>query len=238
MKKEGYSAQCTDTLNDGLRLMRECNFHAVLLDVPLPKQKGLEFLSRLESEEVFRKQKIILFTGLDIDQSKIEDLEKKGLYSVIQKPAPVEKILKQLAFLSTTDSSKLGAQVNNGEKSRQKLESICSEMLHWSSVRSCAVVNNMGHLVAGGFKDGLRPYGDDESRRSMYMQLSLEITMRKERDDALGPVEYIASKRKNTLMISIPTNGYFVFISAEPNANAENIAQKISHLFKESHITG
>ena len=197
----------------------------------------LEFLSQLESEDAFRKQKIILFTGLDIDQSKIEDLEKQGLHSVIQKPAPVEKILKQLAFLSTTDGSKLGAQANNGEKSRQKLEDICSEMLHWSSVRFCGVVNNMGHLVAGGFKDGLSPYEDDENRRSMYMQQSHEITMRKEHDDALGPVEYIASKRKNTLMISIPIKDYFVLFSAEPNANAESIAQKISHLFKESQFT-
>ena len=230
LKENGYNVQSTNLLDEGIQLLAKKDFDAVLLDVPIPKQKGLDTLYRLAQADVLKKQKIILLTAIDLEQSRIEELRKKGLHLVLKKPVHPDKILKQLAFLSTMSNSKLGMQLDM-EKSKKVLEEKCNEMLSYPKIRFCGIINNMGNLTAGKFKEDLMPHEDDNKRRSMYMQLSLEIAMRKDHDETLGPVEYIASKRGKVLMVSIPVSDHIILISAEPDSNPENIATKASKLF-------
>ncbi len=149
---------------------------------------------------------------------------------VLKKLVHPDKILKQIAFLSTMKNSELGIQLDE-EKSKKMLEYMCNEMLIWDKVRFCGVINNMGNLIAGRFREGLTPHEDDYKRRSMYMQLSLEVAMRREHDDTLGPVEYLASKRGKVLMVSMPILDHIILISAEPDASPENVVKKAHHLF-------
>lgn len=53
----------------------------------------------------------------------------------------------------------------------------------------------MGNLVAGGFKDSTLPYASHSRQQGVFMQLVLEIKMRKEFDDVLGGVKYMHSKQ-------------------------------------------
>jgi len=68
----------------------------------------------------------------------------------------------------------------------------------------------------------------------MYMQMVLEVSMRKEFDETLGEIDYIASKRKNALMISIPMNDELLLISVNPKSSTEEIVAKAIKVFKDS----
>lgn len=65
------------------------------------------------------------------------------------------------------------------------------------------------------------------------MQLMLDFQMRKELEDVLGPIDYIASRRKNFLLISIPVRDYLVLITAMPDANDKKIIKRAEELFDD-----
>jgi len=113
----------------------------------------------------------------------------------------------------------------------KNLEQTCHKVLSIPEIRFCGVINKLGHLVAGGFKDGIEPLESDEKRQISYMQMILDINMRREHDDSLGPIEYTATKRGKVVMISIPISDKVVLISAEPNADAHQITKLVAHLF-------
>jgi hypothetical protein len=112
------------------------------------------------------------------------------------------------------------------------LEDVCNEMLKDAKIRFVGVINNMGHLVAGGLQGDIEPYETEEKRRMMYMQLRLDVSMRQEYNDTLGSIDYIASKRGKVLMVSVPIYDYVILISAEPHVDTETLANKTKDLFE------
>ena len=113
----------------------------------------------------------------------------------------------------------------------KSLETSCKELSKLDEVRHVAVINKLGNLVAGGTKKGIVPIINDEKIRMVYMQLQLDFQMRRELDDLLGPIDYIASRRKNILMISVPVNNYLIMIAANPEADDKKIIQNTEELF-------
>lgn len=116
----------------------------------------------------------------------------------------------------------------------QMLSSACEKVQDLPGVRFAGVLNKMGNLVAGGFKEDIMPYVEDDVNRKMYMELCLELSMRQEFDEFLGSVEYIAARRKKVTMISIPLQGFLVIISAEPYIDAEKAAKSAMEIFSNS----
>ena len=115
---------------------------------------------------------------------------------------------------------------------KKSLEHACQEMIHTQGIRFVGVINQMGQLVAGGFRYGVKPLTNDEQRRTLFMQLVLEVNMRCELDDVLGPFKYIAVKRGKVIKITIPLNKKILVISAEPNTDADEITNKALEIFK------
>lgn len=119
----------------------------------------------------------------------------------------------------------------------QKLEEVCHKVLSLPEIRFCGIINNLGNLVAGGFKEKLKPFESDEKRKMLYMEMILDINMRKEHDESLGQIEYSATKRNKVLMISIPISDKLVLISANPNADPHQISKLVVHLFNSCSNT-
>lgn len=115
----------------------------------------------------------------------------------------------------------------------KSLENSCKKLAEMEQVRHVGIINRLGHLVAGGIKKGVNPLLDDEKIRMVYMQLQLDFQMRKELDDILGPIDYIASRRKKLLVITVPVDDYLVLISAVPDADDKKIIKKAEELFDD-----
>lgn len=106
----------------------------------------------------------------------------------------------------------------------------CKKLLQEKEIRFAGLINNMGRLVAGGFKEEIKPLEDDAERQKMYMELALRVSMRKEFDYSLGPVKYSASRREKAIMMSFPINNNVLLISAEPDSDIDRTANKIMKL--------
>jgi hypothetical protein len=119
----------------------------------------------------------------------------------------------------------------------KKLDNACTRLLEEENIRHVGVINELGHLIAGGFKKGVDPLLTDEKVRMVYMQMQLDFNMRQEFDDILGPIDYIASRRTKQLIISVPIGENLVLITAEPNSDDKKIIKKAEELFDEITIS-
>ena len=121
------------------------------------------------------------------------------------------------------------------EEMRQ-LETACKKLQEERDIYHVGVVNSLGRLIAGGFKNTISPIVDDEKVRMIYMQMQLDFKMRKELDEILGEIDYIASRRTNYLSVNVPIGDNLVIIMAKPNSNDKKIVKKAESLFDEIEI--
>ena len=103
----------------------------------------------------------------------------------------------------------------------------CDLLLNDEKVRFAGLINNMGNLVAGGFKEGLKPFVDEAEQKKMCMELALRVSMRMDFDHNLGPVKYTASRRENAVMFSFPINNNVLMVSAEPSIEIDSFAKTV-----------
>jgi len=108
-----------------------------------------------------------------------------------------------------------------------QLENKCYSLLGNDEIRFVGIIDNMGNLVAGGISEDIDYLETNEERRKLYMQIALEISMRKDFDDTLGKINYVTTNRDNILMIAIPMGSYVVLISAKPTSITEQIVSKV-----------
>jgi hypothetical protein len=112
-----------------------------------------------------------------------------------------------------------------------QLENKCHSLLNNDEIRFVGIINNMGNLIAGGIRNDIDFLETDEEKRKLYMQIVLEISMRKDFDDTLGKINYITTNRDNVLMITVPIHhNHIMLISAESASNVEQIISKVYSL--------
>ncbi len=111
----------------------------------------------------------------------------------------------------------------------------CAQLQNESEIRFAGIVDKDGNLIAGGFKDGLVPYEVDETRLQTFLEFVSKISIRKEYDQSLGPINYLAARRDKAVLVSFPfpITQIILLISAEPTANIENLARKVVEIFTD-----
>lgn len=115
-----------------------------------------------------------------------------------------------------------------------RLETDCDVILSHRGVRFVGVINYLGNLIAGGFKKGITPMGNENTRRMMYMQLRLDLSMRQEYDELFGPVDYVVSKRSRITKISMPVNKHMIILIIKNGINHESVIKKTNSIFQSS----
>jgi hypothetical protein len=112
------------------------------------------------------------------------------------------------------------------------LEFLCQRLCRESKIRFCGIVNSLGRIITGGFIDGIQPIDNEGLRDMLYIQSTLELSMKGEFDDYLGSVNYIATYRDNVAIIIIPMlQKCHLLMSVERNADIEEIIKKVTNLF-------
>ena len=119
----------------------------------------------------------------------------------------------------------------------RKYDNACDMLRNENKVKHVGVINELGRLVAGGFKKGAPPLPENEKIAMTYMQMQLDFKMREELDNLLGPIDYIASRRTKQLIISVPIGHNLVLIMAEPDADDKEIIKKAEELFDDIIIS-
>ena len=111
-------------------------------------------------------------------------------------------------------------------------ESARKYILSFPDIKFIGVVNNMGNLVVGDYKKGIVPIADVDHYK-ICMEHAMDMSMKKDLDDILGPLEYAVSKRRNVKIIVIPVRDYLVLVSAEPHTKIEPMIEEILLVLRE-----
>ena len=89
----------TQALNgkDGVKLIEEQNFDAVLLDLAMPEFSGVDVIESLKKSNKIKDQKIILFTASSATDREIDALlEYDGVKSCIRKPVDINVLINKV----------------------------------------------------------------------------------------------------------------------------------------------
>jgi len=82
---------------DGVKLIEEQNFDAVLLDLAMPEFSGLNVIESLKKSNRLNEQKIILFTASSATDKEIDVLlQYDGITSCVRKPVDIDILIKEL----------------------------------------------------------------------------------------------------------------------------------------------
>ena len=109
----------------------------------------------------------------------------------------------------------------------------CNRLLQENEIRFAAIINETGKLIAGGFKEGINPLEDDESKLQSFMEFVSKASIRKEYDESLGPINYLAARRDKVVLVSFPfpVSKFVLLISANPSVDIESLAKKVVDIF-------
>ena len=118
------------------------------------------------------------------------------------------------------------------------LDTLCKSMCDKPKIRFCGLINSMGKIVARGFKDDIKPLDSEDQRSMLYMQSTLELSMKGKFNENLGSINYITTCRDNVVRINMPMKrcNHLVLISAERNVDTEKIVKNTTSLFDSNNI--
>ncbi len=109
----------------------------------------------------------------------------------------------------------------------------CQKMLDEDEIRFAGIINEDGKLVSGGFKKDITPLESDEAKLKSFMEFVSKVTIRKEYDESLGPINYLAARRDKAVLVSFPfpLSRFVLLISANPSVDIEQLATKVVDIF-------
>ena len=115
----------------------------------------------------------------------------------------------------------------------QNYDDKCQKMLEEEEIRFAGIINESGTLVSGGFKKEINPLEGDEAKLKSFMEFVSKVSIRKEYDETLGPINYLAARRDKAVLVSFPfpVSKFVLLISANPSVDIEKLATRVMDIF-------
>jgi len=109
----------------------------------------------------------------------------------------------------------------------------CKRLFEEDTIRFAGILDEKGEIISGGFKPGLTPLEGNEVKLKSFMEFVSKASIRKEFDQSLGPINYLAARRDKAVLISFPfpVSRITLLISAEPSTNIEILAAHVVEIF-------
>ncbi|MEX0855290.1 MAG: DUF6659 family protein [Nitrosopumilaceae archaeon] len=115
----------------------------------------------------------------------------------------------------------------------QAYDDKCKKLLEEDEIRFAGIINEVGTLVSGGFKKEITPLEEDKAKLKSFMEFVAKVSIRKEYDQTLGPINYLAARRDKAVLVSFPfpVSKFVLLISANPSVDIEKLATKVVGIF-------
>ena len=109
----------------------------------------------------------------------------------------------------------------------------CKKLTHEKQIRFAGILDEYGGLVAGGFKEGLIPLEGDKKKLHEFMKFVTEVSLRRDLDHELGPINYLAARRDKIILISFPfpITKMTLLVSADQDADIDGLASHVIDVF-------
>ncbi|WP_249111160.1 response regulator [Nitrosopumilus sp. K4] len=102
LSTQNFACIITNDAKEGLKMIEEDRYDAVLLDLALPDFNGYDVIDALEKNDMLRKNKIIVFTASNISEDELDKLVKRGVTSYILKPVDIDELLSKIQKVINT----------------------------------------------------------------------------------------------------------------------------------------
>jgi hypothetical protein len=113
-------------------------------------------------------------------------------------------------------------------------EAMCKKIQKLDSkIRFVGMINDKGHLNAGGMVEGKSPLEDKKKDEMLYLELALRVKMRQEFDEELGPVKFAMSYRDKVIIMSFPIGREVLLVSAERDLDFFKFPFSVLEIIKE-----
>ena len=66
------------------------------------------------------------------------------------------------------------------EVTSQMYDEKCKKILSEENIRFAGIINENGDLISGGFKEGITPLENDETRLKSFLEFVSKVSIRKE----------------------------------------------------------
>ncbi len=97
LSSKGHNFTPAGNGKEGVKLIEEQNFDAVLLDLAMPEFSGMDVIESLKKSNKLKDQKIILFTASSATNKTIDELlQNVGVSSCIRKPVDIKTLINEL----------------------------------------------------------------------------------------------------------------------------------------------
>ena len=103
----------------------------------------------------------------------------------------------------------------------------CEKILEDPEILYAGLLDGLGSLLAGGYKQGTCSRLTDEQHQTICTELASRVIKRKKFNSELGYVKYSASRRDRVVIMSFPIVDKVVMILAEPHINIDRFAFRI-----------
>jgi len=97
LTSKGHDFTQASNGKDGVKLIEEQNFDAILLDLSMPEFSGMDVIESLEKNDRLKNQKIIIFTASSATDKEVDALLKHdGVRLCIRKPVDIDILINKL----------------------------------------------------------------------------------------------------------------------------------------------
>lgn len=104
-------------------------------------------------------------------------------------------------------------------------DEICKNMCEIPGINFAVMINNRGRKVSECKSQAFPLETDEKKLEMLFMETTLDMSMRKEFDNSFGKISAIVSFRENTTMITIPSGDDLMLLSVQPEFNPHSIIQ-------------
>ena len=93
---KGFTCTVSNDGRNGLTLIENKHFDAVILDLAMPDFSGIRVIENLSESGKINETKIIVLTASIIDEEQIQKLRDQGVFTILKKPAELNVLLEAL----------------------------------------------------------------------------------------------------------------------------------------------
>jgi uncharacterized protein DUF6659 len=100
------------------------------------------------------------------------------------------------------------------------------------TIRFAGLIERSGHLFAGGMREGADTKLNEKNSDLSLLQFAHIVFLRERFSKELGSLKYVLYDYDKVKMFNMPVKEYILVFSAEGDANAEDIVNKLSQYIK------
>lgn len=98
LTSKGHDNIVTNNSQDGLERIMTESYDIIFLDIHMPELSGLDIIRTLETKNILKDQKIVIFSAHNFTEPEIQDLlDKEGIAAHLKKPIQLNALLTAMS---------------------------------------------------------------------------------------------------------------------------------------------